>query len=80
MKSLDHRIRLARTVLNEMKKYPLSRSEIERRTLRKSGTHSSFEGIFCYLVKAGYIQKNAEKQRAPYVLTEKGAKFLEAIS
>ena len=79
MRSLDQRIRLAKTVLHELSKQPLSRTEIERRTVRKAGTHSTFEGIFHYLIKAGYIQKSDQKQRAPYILTEKGAKFMEAI-
>ncbi len=79
MRRLTERIHLAKTVLHELSRQPLSRTELEKRTTRKTGTHATFEGIFQYLIQAGYIQKNEQKHRAPYVLTEKGAKFLEVI-
>jgi predicted transcriptional regulator len=47
--------------------------------VRKNGTHATFEGIFRFLVQSGYVQKNEQKHRAPYVLTEKGVRFLEAL-
>jgi predicted transcriptional regulator len=70
---------LAKIVLKELKRQPLSRTELEKRTVRKAGTHATFEGIFRFLVQNGYVQKSGQKHRAPYVITEKGAKFLEAI-
>jgi DNA-binding PadR family transcriptional regulator len=70
---------LARIVLHELKRQPLSRTELDRRTTAKAGTHASFESIFSYLVQGGYIQKSSTKYRAKYELTEKGAKLLEAI-
>ena len=79
MKSLTDRMRLAKTVLKELERKPLSRTNIERRTVRKVGTHATFEGIFRFLVQNGYVQKSEQKHRAPYVITEKGAKFLEAL-
>lgn len=79
MKSLAGRLRLAKIVLTELSRQPLCRTEIEKRTVRKAGTHAAFEGIFHYLVQNGYIVKSEQRHRAAYVLTEKGAKFLEAL-
>jgi DNA-binding PadR family transcriptional regulator len=70
---------LAKIVLKELEKQPLSRTELEKRTVRKSGTHATFEGMFRFLVQSGYVQKSGQKHRAPYVITEKGAKFLEVL-
>jgi DNA-binding PadR family transcriptional regulator len=79
MRRLIDRMHLAKIVLKELERQPLSRTELEKRTVRKSGTHATFEGIFRFLVQSGYVQKSGQKHRAPYVLTEKGAKFLEAL-
>jgi DNA-binding PadR family transcriptional regulator len=79
MRRLIDRMNLAKIVLKELDRQPLSRTELEKRTVRKSGTHATFEGIFHYLVQSGYVQKIGQKHRAPYVITEKGAKFLEAL-
>jgi predicted transcriptional regulator len=70
---------LAKIVLKELNRQPLSRTELEKRTVRKEGTHATFEGIFRFLVQSGYVQKSGQKHRAPYMITEKGAKFLEVI-
>jgi predicted transcriptional regulator len=66
-------------VLKELDKQPLCRTEIEKRTVKKVGTHATFEGIFRYLTQSGYVQKSEQKHRAAYMITEKGAKFLEAL-
>jgi predicted transcriptional regulator len=79
MRRLNDRMNLAKTVLKELSRQPLCRTELEKRTVRKNGTHATFEGIFRFLVQSGYVQKNEQKHRAPYVLTEKGVKFLEAL-
>jgi DNA-binding PadR family transcriptional regulator len=79
MKNLTERMDLAKIVLHELSRQPLHRTELEQRTTRKIGTHATFEGIFHYLVKGGYIQKSEQKHRAKYVITEKGTKLLEAI-
>ncbi len=79
MRRLSDRMDLAKIVLKELNRQPLSRTELEKRTVRKEGTHATFEGIFRFLVQSGYIQKSGQKHRAPYVITEKGAKFLEVI-
>ena len=79
MRRLTERMHLAKTVLKELNKQPLCRTELEKRTVRKSGTHATFEGIFQYLIQSGYIVKSEQKHRAPYAITEKGAKFLEVL-
>jgi predicted transcriptional regulator len=79
MRSLGERMQLAKTVLKELNRQPLCRTELEKRTVRKYGTHATFEGIFRYLIQNGYVVKNEQKHRAAYVITEKGARFLEAL-
>jgi predicted transcriptional regulator len=79
MRHLRDRMNLAKMVLKELERQQLCRTELEKRTVRKSGTHATFEGIFRFLVQSGYVEKSGQKHRAPYVLTEKGAKFLEAL-
>ena len=70
---------MAKAVLKELSRQPLCRTELEKRTVRKFGTHATFEGIFRYLVQNGYVVKSEQKHRAPYALTERGKKFLEAL-
>ena len=79
MRRLTDRMHLAKTVLKELNKQPLCRTELEKRTVKKAGTHATFEGIFRYLVQSGYVQKSEQKHRAAYVITERGAKFLEVL-
>jgi DNA-binding PadR family transcriptional regulator len=79
MRCLNERMNLAKIVLKELSRQPLCRTELEQQTVRKTGTHATFEGIFRYLVQGGFVQKSEQKHRADYVITEKGAKLLEAI-
>jgi len=79
-KTLHERLRLAKIVLHELRRGPLRRTELEKRTVMHCGTHSTFEGIFHYLLENGYIQKSGQRHLAPYILTEKGQKFLEGLS
>ncbi len=79
MRRLNDRMELAKTVLKELSKEQLCRTELENRIIRKKGTHATFEGIFRYLIQSGYIQKCEQKHRSSYVITEKGAKLMEAI-
>ncbi|MCW3994586.1 MAG: hypothetical protein NWE98_00345 [Candidatus Bathyarchaeota archaeon] len=79
MRRLTERMNLAQTVLKELRQQPLSRTELEQRTIRKRGTHGTFEGIFRYLVQGGFVQKSQQKHRAAYIITEKGVKLLEAV-
>jgi DNA-binding PadR family transcriptional regulator len=70
---------LAKTVLKELSRQPLSRTQLEQQTVKRTGTHATFEGIFRYLVQSGYVEKSEQKHRANYTITEKGTKLLEAI-
>lgn len=70
---------LAKIVLHELKRQPLYRTELEKRMIQKAGSHAAFENIFRYLIQNGHVQKSSPKFRAKYVLTEKGAKFLQVI-
>ncbi len=79
MRRLTDRMQLAKTVLRELSKQPLCRTELEKQTVRRFGTHAMFEGMLHFLVEGGYVQKSTQKHRAAYILTEKGAKFLEVI-
>lgn len=79
MRHLHERLRLAKTVLNELRRQSLCRTELEKRTVKKLGTHATFEGIFHYLVQNGHVQKSEQKHRAPYAITEKGLKLLEGL-
>jgi predicted transcriptional regulator len=79
MRRLSERMDLAKTVLRELSRQPLCRTRLEQHTVRRAGTHATFEGIFRYLVQSGYIKKSDQKHRADYVLTEKGVKLLEAL-
>ncbi len=79
MRRLAERMQLAKTVLRELSRQPLCRTELEKRTVRRFGTHATFEGIFRYLVQGGYVEKSDQKHRAAYVITEKGTKLLEVI-
>jgi DNA-binding PadR family transcriptional regulator len=79
MRRLTERMHLAKTVLRELSRQPLCRTELEKRTVRKLGTHATFEGMFRFLIQGGYVQKSEQKHRAAYVITEKGEKFLEVI-
>ena len=72
-------LNLAKIVLRELKLQPLYRKELEKRVVQKAGSHAMFENIFRWLVQNGHIQKSSSKFRAKYVLTEKGAKFLELV-
>jgi DNA-binding PadR family transcriptional regulator len=79
MRRLHERLHLAKTVLHELNRQSLCRTELEKRTVKKIGTHATFEGIFHYLVQNGYVRKNEQKHRAPYVITDKGIKLLEGL-
>jgi len=79
MRNLRERLCLAKVVLKELSRQPLCRTELEKRTVRKIGTHATFESIFRYLVQNGYAQKSEQRHRAPYVISEKGLKLLEGL-
>ncbi|MEM2631356.1 MAG: hypothetical protein QXE00_02180 [Candidatus Bathyarchaeia archaeon] len=74
-------IRLARIVLAELAKAgSLRRRDLEKRTLIKCGTRATFDSILAFLKNQGYITKASAEHMAPYKITEKGRRFLEALS
>lgn len=77
--ALRRRLNLAKIVLHELNKMPTNRTQLEKRTVKRCGTHASFEGIFHFLKENGYIEKSAQRHRAPYRITEKGRKLLEGL-
>lgn len=79
MSRLIVRMNLAKTVLKELSKQPLRRTEIEMRVIKKPVSHGTFVNIFSYLVENGYLQKKEQKLRSSFELTEKGRKLLEAL-
>jgi DNA-binding PadR family transcriptional regulator len=70
---------LAKIVLYELKRQPLYRTKLEKRTTAKAGSHATFDNILHYLVQNGYVQKSSPKHRAKYIITDKGAMLLNAI-
>ena len=80
MKDLRERLRIARCVLRELSRQPLaSRSELTRRTIQRGGTYHSFNGIFVFLVAEGYVEKSGVELQAPYRITDRGIRLLEAL-
>jgi predicted transcriptional regulator len=77
MKNLN--IELAKIILHELSHQPLSRTELEKHTTQKGGTHASFESTFSHLVYGGYVEKSSPKYRAKYVITDKGVALLKAL-
>jgi len=81
MKKREKDLHLARVVLAELVKAgSLRRRDLEKRTLIKCGTRATFDSILAFLKKRGYIVKASERHIAPYQITEKGKRFLEALS
>jgi len=78
-RTLKERLRLAKIVLAELKKSPLRRTELEKRTVKQCGTHSTFEGIFRYLLQNGYVEKSGQRHLDSFAITERGLKFLEGL-
>ncbi|MEM2816178.1 MAG: hypothetical protein QW056_02410 [Candidatus Bathyarchaeia archaeon] len=75
-------VHLARIVLSEFAKSggSLRRRDIEKRTLMKGyGTRATLDSILKFLSGNGYLAKVPGKHTAPYRITDKGRRFLEAI-
>ncbi len=80
MRRLSEKSNVAKTVLKKLSKQPLSHSEIEKLTFRRTLTHAQFEGILKYLAQSGFIQKQEPKRRSHYKITDKGRGLLEATA
>ena len=81
MKKRERDLHLARIMLAEhVKAGSLRRRDLEKRTLIKCGTRATFDSILAFLKEQGYIAKASAEHTAPYQITEKGKRFLEALS
>jgi predicted transcriptional regulator len=79
VRNLQERLKYAKIVLRELSREPLSRTMLNKCFIQQSGTNATFEGIFQFLVKNGYIEKSGSAYRSPYRITERGRKFLEGL-
>lgn len=76
-------MRLARTVLSKLDKCggSLRRRDLEKHTLMEGyGTRAAFDSVLTFLKEHGYLAKAHGKYTAPYQITDKGRRFLEALS
>ncbi|MEM3596512.1 MAG: hypothetical protein QXJ53_00035 [Candidatus Bathyarchaeia archaeon] len=81
MKKRERDLHLARIVLAELVRAgSLRRRDLEKRTLIKCGTRATFDSILAFLKNQGYITKASAEHTAPYKITDKGKRFLEALS
>ncbi|MGD6806522.1 MAG: hypothetical protein ACQCN4_06150 [Candidatus Bathyarchaeia archaeon] len=67
-------------ILRLLSRRAMSRVQLQSRFVEKFGSSSAFEGTFLFLVNDGRVQKSRSDYRAPYVITERGKKLLEALS
>jgi len=66
-------------VLAELDKGSLRRTDLEKRTVMKCGTHATFDNVLNFLKEGGYVEKALARHMGPYRITEKGKRFLGAI-
>jgi predicted transcriptional regulator len=78
MADFKERLRFAQIILRKLNRMPTSRSNLERATYPSS--RARFDNMFEFLSKEGYITKTGDEHRAPYSITEKGKKMLEALA
>lgn len=81
-KSLQENHEYIRVLLGELSGGSCGRIELMRRFISKSsgGSPAVFDSIFAFLVFDGRVRKSGGDKRAPYCITERGRKFLEALS
>jgi predicted transcriptional regulator len=68
------------SVLRILSRCPRSRRFLEVEFNRKFKSPAAFESTFLFLVREGGVVKSGAEHRAPYCITEKGRKMLEALS
>jgi len=77
MKTAEERFRLAKIVLRELRDEPLSWTELEKRMLRRCGTHTKFRNLMRWLTENNYIIKmGGTGTRAPYKANQEKVKYL----
>ena len=79
MKDLKDRLNITKAILRSLSRQPTSRVELSKQAIRAGGSYASFTAIFCFLQTEGYIEKSGVELRAPYRITEKGSRRLEAL-
>ena len=79
MKELKDRLNITKAILRSLSRQPTSRTELTKQAIRVGGSYASFNAIFCFLLAEGYIEKSGTELRAPYRITEKGSRMLEAL-
>jgi hypothetical protein len=70
-----------RVVLRLLSSRSLGRKQLmDYFIVKTGGSPSTFECTFGFLVRTGRVVKSDGAHLAPYVVTERGRKFLEALS
>lgn len=81
MSKLEERMRLAAAILRSLAEGPKRYTALMRLALGAQASPSRFIYLLRWLEGRGYIKKGGRKETsAPWRITEKGKRFLEAIS
>ena len=70
------RLTVAKIVLLELAREPLSHSVLSDKACVKGVSHGCFEAAFAFLVADGDVEKCGVEHRAPFRVTDKGQCFL----
>ncbi len=79
MRNLTDRLRITKAILRFLSWQPASRSELTHFAIKHGGSYASFNALLDFAVTSGYVEKSGPEHRAPYRITEKGLKMLEAL-
>jgi hypothetical protein len=77
---LKEQLELAKVILHEVSREPVSFSVLEKRVLIKTGTYATVTCLIYFLRDLGFIVKGDCEFRAPYAISVKGRLLLEALS
>ncbi len=80
--SLKEHVERIKLIVGELSRSSCSRVTLQERFTSKvsGGSPATFLYTFDFLAKNGYIKKAERIHRAPYVITERGQKLLEALA
>ncbi len=73
------RLRVVRVVLRELSRQPQRRGELMKRAVTRGASYCSFNFVFAYLLSEGFVEKTGLELHAPFRITERGLRFLEAM-
>ncbi len=68
-----------RVVLRELSRQPQRRGELMKRAVTRGASYCSFNFVFAYLLAEGFVEKTGAELHAPFRITERGLRFLEAV-